>query len=87
MYNLFIASLTMQQVQPVAGLVEHVRDWVPRIVVNRTRLPDISQEAQGNMRDVELIGNCDDCVLALAKSLGWEADLARLTSSFSGSTS
>ncbi|KAH3760221.1 sirtuin 1 [Pelomyxa schiedti] len=76
--DLLLILGTSLNVQPVSWLVSMVRYWVPRILINRTPVTEIQQNAEGNTRDVELIGDCDSITSQLVSELGWDSDLQNL---------
>jgi hypothetical protein len=77
---------TSLQVHPFAGLIDHVKINVPRLLINRepagvhhTRRSGFDFEWEhGRTRDALFLGSCDDGVEKLAKLLGWEKDLEKL---------
>ena len=75
--DLLIVMGTSLVVFPFAALVSHVPKSAPKILINR--------EVVGNMGKSDmvkcLLGDCDDIIRQLVRSLGWEETLDALISS------
>jgi len=88
--DLLIVLGTSLVVHPFAGLVSAVVGAVPRMLINRDPAGTcdaletgfrFQKEGAGNWRDVFHAGDCDGGCRALAKAMGWEADLDALITS------
>lgn len=87
--DLLIVIGTSLTVFPFAGLVELVPPGTPRVLVNRELagegLLDFESEHESGgevLRDVALLGDCQDTARQLALAVGWEADLRRVVETF-----
>ncbi|PNH68396.1 hypothetical protein VD0002_g1639 [Verticillium dahliae] len=72
--DLVLVLGTSLSVYPFAGLPEHARPGVPRLLLNRERVGRVGQRAD----DVVELGACDDGVRRLAALLGWDDELEAL---------
>ncbi|KAG7116992.1 NAD-dependent protein deacetylase hst2-1 like [Verticillium longisporum] len=72
--DLVVVLGTSLSVYPFAGLPEHARPGVPRLLLNRERVGRVGQRAD----DVVELGACDDGVRKLAALLGWGDELEAL---------
>ncbi|KAH0570310.1 NAD-dependent histone deacetylase Sir2 [Spironucleus salmonicida] len=61
--DLLIVMGSSLKVKPIAGLIGAIPRHVPQILINRERISGAHEF------DVEMIGNCDDCLLRVAKGL------------------
>lgn len=86
--DLLIIMGTSLVVQPFAGMVNEVRDEVPRLLINLTEAgrrglrermmlgsPGLNYGHKNNYRDVFWQGTCDDGAMKLAELLGWKKEL------------
>ncbi|KAI8890086.1 NAD-dependent deacetylase sirtuin-2, partial [Backusella circina FSU 941] len=84
--ELLVVIGTSLQVHPFAGLIDHVKISVPRLLINRepagvhhSRRSGFDFEWEhGRKRDALYLGSCDEGIEKLAKLLGWEKDLEKL---------
>lgn len=72
--DLLICMGTSLQVEPVASLVHKVPLQAARMLINR-ELPRGFGKRSG---DAVLLGDCDEEIVRLARSLGWEHELEKL---------
>lgn len=72
--DLCIIMGTSLTVQPFASLPSFCRDETPRLLINMERVGGLGSRAD----DVLLLGDCDEGVRKLAKSLGWLEELEAL---------
>jgi NAD-dependent SIR2 family protein deacetylase len=85
--DLVIVMGTSLVVYPFAGLVNEVKESIPRLLINRDPVGPFRPYSEDenarkfNYRDVSLLGDCDQGVLELIKLLGWEDDFQKLISS------
>ena len=77
------------QVQPFASLIDQVPEGVPRLLINRERVGEVTQRAvngvsyrglgfdfgESNYRDALYLGDCDEGASRLAGLLGWGEEL------------
>jgi len=86
--DMLIVIGTSLQVMPFAGLINNVKETVPRLLINLEVVGTAEQGSKGskgfrfdqahNYRDVMLQAKCDAGVWLLANELGWEHDLKLL---------
>ncbi|KAI7974139.1 hypothetical protein EIK77_003004 [Talaromyces pinophilus] len=72
--DLCIVMGTSLTVQPFASLPSFCRDEIPRLLINMEQVGGLGSRAD----DVLLLGDCDEGVRKLAKSLGWLEELEAL---------
>lgn len=83
--DLLIIMGTSLEVQPFASLVGRANPKCVRLLINRDKVGHASKfvwfssdadvlrfDSDSNVRDVALLGDCDDGVMRLAKRLGFE---------------
>lgn len=63
--DLLIVMGSSLRVKPVCTIPSRVQPHVPQILINRERV------GQPHQFDIELLGNCDEIVLTLARHMGW----------------
>lgn len=73
--DLLIVMGTSLQVYPFAGLVNDVPRDTPRILINREAVGPFVK--CGN-RDISLLGDCDEVVESLIRTLGWTKEYEKL---------
>ncbi|KAI9303402.1 DHS-like NAD/FAD-binding domain-containing protein [Cunninghamella echinulata] len=84
--DLLIVIGTSLQVQPFASLIDHVPDYVPRLLINKD-IAGVHNSSHhgfdfkwkyGKKRDVLFLGDCDEGIEKLAELLGWKDELDKL---------
>ena len=86
--DLFIVMGTSLSVEPVANLVDEVRDCTPRLLINRELVgPFRFCGMSCSYRDVAYIGECDDGVKEFCSLLGWDKELMDMETRFIRETS
>ncbi|KAJ3034827.1 NAD-dependent protein deacetylase sirtuin-2, partial [Rhizophlyctis rosea] len=85
--DLLIVVGTSLQVMPFAGLINHVNEHVPRLLINREICGvtgsafsgfDFEGDVQKYRRDARFLGDCDEGCRRLAELLGWGEELEEL---------
>ena len=81
--DLLIVLGTSLSVEPVANLVEEVRDCTPRLLINHELVgPFRFCGMSSSYRDVAYVGECDNGVKELCSLLGWEKELIDMETRF-----
>jgi len=89
--DLLIVMGTSLKVNPFASLIDNVSDTTPRLLINREKVGQYSDDILSNIvglrgfdfdnpntLDIALLKDCDDGVKQLANKLGWLSQLEKL---------
>ncbi|XP_037773267.1 NAD-dependent protein deacetylase sirtuin-2-like [Penaeus monodon] len=95
--DLLIILGTSLTVQPFASLVDNVPAMCPRLLINREKAGTVDPmmamlqgmfgsaglalDSPNNIRDVALLGDCDEGCVKMAEYLGWKDDMQALLES------
>jgi NAD-dependent deacetylase sirtuin 2 len=89
--DLLLVMGSSLQVGPFNTTHDFFNMRAPRLLINRESVGEVTIETDGcgfrfdkidNYRDVRMLGSCDECVVKLCKSLGWDEELIMLRSEY-----
>ncbi|XP_030845121.1 NAD-dependent protein deacetylase sirtuin-3 [Strongylocentrotus purpuratus] len=73
--DLLIVMGTSLEVYPFAGIVDSVRPFVPRLLINREVVGPFSRPSSSRHNDLAVTGDLVECVQKFARVLGWKKAL------------
>nr|XP_054761673.1 NAD-dependent protein deacetylase sirtuin-3-like [Lytechinus pictus] len=73
--DLLIIMGTSLEVYPFAGIVDSVRPFIPRLLINREVVGPFSRPSSSRHNDLAVTGDLVECVQKFARVLGWKKEL------------